>query len=271
MDFISAIILGIVEGLTEFLPISSTGHLILAGHVLGKTGPVVETFDVFIQLGAILAVVFLYSQRFVRLFDFNEGKGFSGWRGWQLLILTSLPATIVGFLAHDFIKDKLFNPVTVAIALLVGGIGILLVERLKLRITTESLDTLTNRQALLIGCFQCIALWPGFSRSASTIIGGMFTGLNRKLAAEYSFLAAVPIMAEAVTYDLLKALDTLQMKDLPIFAVGFVVSFISALLAIKFFIHLLQRWSLTPFAFYRIALALLTVWFLRNSLFQTIS
>lgn len=260
MNIIDTTILGIVEGLTEFLPISSTGHLILAGHLLGANGSVESTFDVFIQLGAILAVVFLYSDRFRMLFNFTDAQTFSGQRGWILLAITSLPAMVVGFLFHDAIKEHLFNPLTVTWAIGIGGLAIILIEQLKLRSTTESLDGLTVKQALLIGVFQCLSLWPGVSRAAATIVGGLFSGLHRKLAAEYSFIAAVPIMLIATTYDLYKSWNQLQPGDLIYFALGFVIAFVSAILAIKFFIHLLQRWTLSPFGVYRIAIAIIFFW-----------
>lgn len=263
MNIIDATILGVVEGLTEFLPISSTGHLILAGHLLGTNSEVDATFDVFIQLGAILAVVFLYRQRFGRLFQTSAAGGFSGMRGWMLLAVTSLPAMVVGFLVHDAIKAHLFSPITVIWALGMGGLAIILIERMKLTTTTPSLDHLTVRQALTIGLFQCLSLWPGVSRAAATIVGGLFSGLHRNLAAEYSFIAAVPIMLVAVSYDLLKTWDKLQASDVVIFALGFLVAFVSAVLAIKFFISLLQRWSLSPFGVYRIAIALLFFWVLQ--------
>lgn len=257
MNLFDTVVLGIVEGLTEFLPISSTGHLILAGHLLGSSGEVESTFEVFIQLGAILAVVFLYRDRFRMLFRPGENESFSGLRGWKLLAITSLPAMGVGFLMHDFIKGHLFNPITVTWALGLGGLALIWVERLRMRSSTLSLDHLTIRQALAIGLFQCLSLWPGVSRAASTIVGGLFSGLNRKLAAEYSFIAAVPIMVVATLYDLLKSWDRLQPSDLSLFAVGFGIAFVSAIVAIRFFVNLLQRFTLAPFGVYRIAIAFL--------------
>lgn len=260
VDLWVAVVLGIVEGVTEFLPVSSSGHLIVAGHLLGYTGEKAACFEVFIQLGAILAVVVLYWHRFTGLiplkgFRLSEYEGFSGLRGLALLFLTTLPALVAGFFAHKAIKAYLFSPMTVAWALAVGGIGILLAEHYKPRSNTREIDGLSYRQALAIGLFQCISLWPGMSRSASTIIGGLFSGLDRKVAAEYSFLAAVPVMVAATSYDLYKAWQFLQLSDLPFFGVGFIVSFISAAVAIKTFISLVQRWSLTPYAWYRIAIA----------------
>jgi undecaprenyl-diphosphatase len=260
LDWWIAVVMGIVEGVTEFLPVSSTGHLILVGNLLGFTGEKASCFEVFIQLGAILAVVCLYYQRFWGLIPFDgfsrfAEQGFSGIRGITLLAVTTLPALVIGALAHKAIKTYLFGPMTVVLALAVGGIAILLVEKFKPAPNVEELDDITYRQALAVGLFQVLAMWPGVSRSAATIIGGMLSGLNRKVAAEYSFLAAVPVMVAATGYDLYKEWQFLSMSDISFFAVGFIMSFVSAALAVKTFIGLVQRWSLAPYAWYRIALA----------------
>lgn len=249
-----AVILGIVEGLTEFLPISSTGHLIIVGHLLDFTGPKAETFEIVIQLGAILAVVALYFDRFVGLLKNDTYRAFSGTRGLWLLFLTSLPASIVGLMAHSYIKMHLFSPFTVAIALAVGAVMILIVESIDKKETTTTLDEISSLQALGIGLFQCLALWPGFSRSASTIMGGMILGTKRTVAAEYSFIAAVPIMFAATGYDFLKNYQLFEKGDLMFLAVGFGISFISAWIAVKGFIYLLGKTTLRPFAVYRLAL-----------------
>lgn len=257
-----AVILGIVEGLTEFLPVSSTGHLILAGHVLGFTGPKAETFDIVIQLGAILAVVVLYWDRFWGLLKTDPNRRFSGPYGIYLLVLTSIPASVVGLLTHSYIKTYLFSPFTVACALAVGAIMIFIVEGKQKTVKTTSLDEMTPMLALGIGCFQCLALWPGFSRSAATIMGGMLLGARRTVAAEYSFIAAVPIMFAATGYDFLKNYQLFEAGDLVFLGIGFVVSFISAWLAIKAFILLLGKLTLRPFAVYRLALVPLIFLFL---------
>lgn len=256
---ITAIILGIVEGLTEFLPVSSTGHLIITGNLLDFTGTKADTFEVFIQLGAILAVVWLYRQRFFQLLDFSKAKGLQGKRGIGLLLLTTLPALVVGFLLHDFIKDHLFQPSTVAIGLAVGGAALIVFERFQHKSAIIKLDDITPKQAFAVGCFQLLALWPGVSRSASTIIGGMIQGLDRKTAVEYSFLIAVPVMIAATGFDLLKSLDSLQTSDIPMFATGFITAFVAAVLAIRYFVRFVQRFGFTVFGWYRIALAAL-VW-----------
>ena len=258
-DLWVAAILGIVEGATEFLPVSSTGHLIVAGDLLKFTGPKAVTFEIFIQLGAILAVVVLYWRRFVGLIPttpiLKRNEGFQGIRGLVLLALTTLPAAVIGLLTHRYIEEHLFHPITVALALAVGAVAILLAEKFKPAPRATVLDELGYGTALAIGFFQCLALWPGMSRSASTIIGGMLCGLERKVAVEYSFLAAVPVMVAATSYDLLKSWSLLSASDFWFFAVGFVVSFVVAAVAVKTFILLVQRWSLAPYAWYRLAIA----------------
>ncbi|MFP4168056.1 MAG: undecaprenyl-diphosphate phosphatase [Desulfonatronovibrionaceae bacterium] len=253
--FIIAVIMGIVEGLTEFLPVSSTGHLIIVGHLLGFTGPQASTFEVVIQLGAILAVVVMYWPTFLGLIRPQEKRRFSGIYGLWLLFLTSLPASVLGLLTHSLIKDLLFNPVSVAWALGVGALAILVVERRKTPPKMASLDEIDSKTALYIGCFQCLALWPGFSRSAATIMGGMILGARRKLSAEYSFIAAVPIMIAASGFDLSGSWSEMTRTDFVTLVIGFVVSFASAWLAVKGFIALLSAATLRPFAWYRLALA----------------
>jgi undecaprenyl-diphosphatase len=257
-----AVILGVVEGLTEFLPVSSTGHLIIAGHLLDFTGPKAETFEIVIQLGAILAVLTLYLDRFTGLLRADPARQFSGMRGLWLLFLTSLPASLVGLAAHGYIKQYLFNPFTVACALAAGAIMILIVESVKKPEKAASLDDITPAQALGVGLFQCLALWPGFSRSAATIMGGMLLGVRRTVAAEYSFIAAVPIMFAATGYDFFKNHGLFERGDMVFLAVGFGVSFVAAWAAIKAFIYLLGRLTLRPFAIYRLALVPLVFLFL---------
>ncbi|HEX9442559.1 MAG TPA: undecaprenyl-diphosphate phosphatase [Candidatus Binatia bacterium] len=256
-----AVILGIVEGLTEFIPVSSTGHLIVVGTLLGFVGEKASTFEVAIQLGAILAVVVLYRERFARLIPKNTdrfsplGSALDGWSGLYRIGLATLPALVAGFATRSLIKRYLFTPHAVALALLVGGVGILLAERHVRRRPAAALDTLSLGQALGIGLFQTLALWPGTSRSAATIIGGMLLGLDRKGAAEFSFLIAVPIMAAATGYELLKIKDAMSGAEIAQLAVGFVTAFVVALLTIRWFLRLLNRWSLAPFAWYRIVVA----------------
>jgi undecaprenyl-diphosphatase len=266
MDSIYAAIMGIVEGLTEFLPISSTGHLILTQHLLNldvKWGKeAVDAFLIIIQLGAILAVVAAYPGRFMGLLRFKDNRGFSGLRGISLLAITTIPASLVGFATHKYIHEYLFGPKTVAIALAVGAVWILTVEWFKPQAKKEGVDSITWKEALSVGLFQCLSLWPGMSRAASTILGGMISGLERKTATEYSFFAAVPIMIAATFFELYKSYKFLSAENFGMIAIGFVVSFIFAWLAVKFFIHFLSRHTLAPFGWYRLILAGLVVWWL---------
>jgi undecaprenyl-diphosphatase len=264
MEYLAAIILGLIEGLTEFLPVSSTGHLILAGHWLGFETlvgkEVAGAFEIVIQLGAILAVVAAYPGRFHRLLQVHDNRGFSGLRGLGLLLLTSVPAGLLGLAARKQIHEWFFNPSSVAAALAAGVIWIVLVERvIRPRPRTEGVDALTWKEALAVGLFQCLALWPGMSRSAATILGGMMAGVERKTATEYSFFAAVPLMTAATGYEFLKSYHLLSASHLGMFAVGFVVSFFSAWAAVKLFVHFVSRHTLMPFAWYRLALAAVVV------------
>lgn len=255
-DILRAVVLGIVEGLTEFVPVSSTGHLIVAGHLLGFTGDKAATFEIFIQLGAILAVALLYRERLVRLLPTTEGQGLTGRRGLALLALTTLPALVAGAVAGSAIKDNLFNPTTVAIGWGIGGLALIGVERVRPVATKTDLGALGWRDALVIGLAQCLALWPGVSRSAMTMGSGILLGGDRKTAAEYSFLAAMPVLTAATVFDLYGSRDLLEASDLPMFAVGFVVSFVAAWFAVRFFLRLLASTTLRPFGWYRIAAAI---------------
>lgn len=255
-----AIILGIVEGLTEFLPVSSTGHLIIAGNLLNFTGEKADCFEIFIQLGAILAVVFLYWDRFKNLLDLkpNQLHEFKGLDACFKLALGCLPAFILGFLLHDFIKKNLFSPLTVSVALIIGGIVMLILEKKVIfKINTTDIDKISYKQSLYIGCFQTLALYPGVSRSAATLIGGMLFGLNRKTAAEFSFILAVPVIFAASAYDLLKSWHFLSAADIFPFTLGLVTSFLVAIVAIKTFIKFLQTKTLEPFGYYRIIVGII--------------
>lgn len=253
-----AIALGIIEGLTEFIPVSSTGHLIIAGHLLGFVGDKASSFEVAIQLGAVLSVVFLYWRRFLGLIPDGavlpsaSRSALAGWSGLWRIGLATLPALLVGFLARHAIKQKLFTPEAVTLALVVGGAAILLAERLMSGRRSRSLETITLTQAFGIGLFQILALWPGTSRAAATILGGMLLGLDRKSAAEFSFLIAVPIMFAATGYELIQMRQSFALDDSLLFGVGFAISFAVALLAVKGFVSFLGRGSLAPFGWYRI-------------------
>ena len=256
-----AVILGIVEGLTEFLPVSSTGHLIVVGSLLGFVGERAASFEVVIQLGAILSVVLLYWRRFVRLIPVRRRSligarsTLDGWAGLWRIGFATAPALLVGYLARHSIKAELFNPEAVTLALAVGGGAILLAERYVSRRHSNTLDALTLGQAFGIGLFQVLALWPGTSRAAATIVGGMLLGLDRKGAAEFSFLIAVPVLFAASGYELIKMRSQLAFEDFLQLAVGFIVSFIVALIAVKGFVRFLEHGKLSPFAWYRIIVA----------------
>jgi undecaprenyl-diphosphatase len=263
-EIMQIIILGVVEGLTEFIPVSSTGHLIIVGHLIGFVGEKAATFDVFIQLGAILAVVFLYKERFLSLLSFeNKPDAFSGRHGLLLLATTTLPALVIGALVHSYIKRYLFGPTTVAIGLGIGGVIMIFIEGRRKVEQRAGLHTLRVKDALAIGFFQCLAMWPGVSRSGATMVGGMLMGIERKTAAEYSFLAAVPVMAAATVFDLYKAASLLT-HDYLTFLAGFGISFIAAMIAVKTFIKLLGKITLKPFGWYRIGIALLILGFMRT-------
>jgi undecaprenyl-diphosphatase len=264
-----AIILGLVEGITEYLPVSSTGHLILFGDMLEFEGEKAKTFDVVIQLGAILSVVWLYRARFLELFKGLGSSmrdpasvlapGMKGAAGICKLGLVTGPALVIGALFGSRIKEHLFNSTSVAIALAVGAVMILLVERFASFRGDADAESLTWKKSIVIGCVQCLALWPGMSRSASAIVGGMVVGLSRKAAAEFSFLAAVPILAAAAAHDLFKASATFSAEEMKLVAIGFGISFITALLTVKWFIGMVSRWSLRPFAYYRLVVAALVL------------
>lgn len=253
---LKAVILGLVEGATEFIPVSSTGHLILVGDWLGFNDERAKTFDIFIQLGAILAVVWLYRDRLARV-ALNWHRDPTARQLLINLLVAFLPAAVVGFLARDWIKAYLFNPDTVAIALVLGGIAILLIERWNPSTRIRYVDTVPTRVALGIGLAQVLALFPGVSRSGATIMGALVLGLSRTAAAEFSFFLAIPVMFAASAFDLFESREVLALGDVPLFAVGFLVSFLSALLVVKAFITFIARGKFTPFAWYRIGFGLL--------------
>lgn len=256
-QIIIGIIMGAIEGLTEFAPVSSTGHLILAGSLMHFTSNTAKTFEVIIQLGSIMAVVVLYWKRLWSLFGLYKSERSSGPTHLNLLhiIIAGIPAMILGFLMRDFIKNVLFSPVYVVIGLVAGGILMIFAERHTRRNESRSLDQMTYFQAFVIGLFQCLSLWPGFSRSGSTISGGLIAGTDRKTSAEFSFILAVPMMIGASGLDFAKSLSFLKLSDLPLFAVGFITAFVVAMFAIVFFLRLLKRYTLVPFAVYRFIIA----------------
>jgi undecaprenyl-diphosphatase len=252
-----ALLLGLVEGLTEFLPISSTGHLILVSETFRFTGQRAEVFEIFIQLGAVLAVVVEYRSR---LLDAVR----PGNTGFLLRVgVAFVPAAVVGFLAHDFISERLFSARTVAAALIAGALLILVVEAFPKRALTERAEGASFRQALGVGIAQCAALWPGFSRSAATILGGLVCGLNRTAATEFSFFVAIPTLGSATAYSLLKRYHALEPGDAVYLAVAFGVSFFVAWGSIRWLLRWVSTHTLRPFAWYRLALGVLVLWVTR--------
>ncbi len=252
MSLIEAIILGLVEGITEFLPISSTGHLILTRDLLGLHGDAVDRQLIIIQGAAILAVVWEFRQKlFSTAFTLHSSA--VSRRFLLNLFIVSIPLGTLGLLFEDQIKTLLFNPMTVAIALIVGGVIILWAERRTHAERVTSVDQLTWKDALTLGLFQALALIPGTSRSGATIIGGLLTGLSRRTAAEFSFFAALPALIAATLYELWKARDEFANTDLTPLIVSCIVSFVSALLATKFLLRIVSRFSFAGFAWYRIA------------------
>lgn len=252
-----AFILGIVEGLTEYLPVSSTGHLILVGNLLGFKGEKANTFEVIIQLGSMLAILVLYWRRYLSLLNFSTiGKPVKKLDAIHIIIGV-IPAAIVGLLLHDFIKNQLFSPNVVVASLVAGAILMIFAEKKHGEFVSNTVDELSYKQALLIGLFQCLAVIPGFSRAGSTISGGLLVGANHKTAAEFSFLVALPIMVGATGLDLIKSLHFLHASDIPMFAIGFITAFVVAMLVAVWFIKVLGKIGLSVFAYYRIVLAAL--------------
>ncbi len=248
-----ALFYGVVEGLTEFLPISSTGHLIVTGELLDFRGDRAEVFTIFIQLGAILSVVWEYRTRlFGAVRDLPvkaESRRFA-----VNLAIAFLPAALLGLAVHDFIAEKLFSVTTVAWALIVGALLIFVVEALPRKPTVHRAEAAGWTQALAIGLAQCLALWPGFSRSAATILGGLGAGLDRRAATEFSFFLAVPVMFAATLYDLWKRHEALSGSDWGWLALCFVISFLVAWASIRWLLRFVSTHSFVPFAWYRIAL-----------------
>ncbi|MFH1563080.1 MAG: undecaprenyl-diphosphate phosphatase [Nitrospirota bacterium] len=267
-DILVSVILGIVEGVTEFLPVSSTGHLILVSHYLelfaGEKAKV-DAFDIFIQLGAILAVLGYFRNRLWWLIQSLLGKSSTpdglpqgiARRFSVGIIIAFIPSAVLGLLFHDSIEDRLFTPNVVAMALIVGGIAILIIERLCKKPKTFVMEHISLQKSFWIGVAQCFSLIPGMSRSASTIMGGLIVGLNREAAAEFSFFLAIPTMFAATLYSLLKILPSLCSADAVIFSTGFIVSFIVAWLVIAGFMTFIKRHSFMVFGWYRIILGLI--------------
>lgn len=257
-DWLSAIILGLVEGLTEFIPVSSTGHLLLLGHFLGfhSAG---KTFEIVIQLGALLAIVSVYFKRLWVLatrwpFDPEARRFLIG------LLVAFAPAVVIGFFAYDFIKTVLFEtPVVICIALIVGGVILLALDKMDKRPQWLNAETYPMRVYFLIGLFQCLAMIPGVSRSGATIAGGLLLKTDKRSAAEFSFFLALPTMGAAVAYDLLKNHKTLDFSDIGLIVIGFVVAFLSALAVVRFLLDFVSKRGFGVFAWWRIVVGVVGI------------
>lgn len=257
-DYLVAVILGIVEGLTEFLPISSTGHLILAQRLLGVSGTAWETFEIMIQLGAILAVVCIYFRKLWSVLISLPSNPAS--RHFALLLLVALlPSLVLGALFGGSIKSYLFNPFIVGLTLILGGLIILAVEAMHKVARFRAVEEMTLGTALVVGLVQTVSMIPGTSRSGATIVGGLLLGLDRRTATEFSFFLAIPTMVAAFGHEALSHADTMNFDQIGLIAVGFVTSFIAALLIVKPFLEFVSRVGFGPFAYYRIALGTLVL------------
>lgn len=252
-----AIILGIVEGVTEFLPISSTGHMVIVGKFINFTGEFAILFEIVIQLGAILAIVYLFRKKIFGSFKTLQPQG-DGFKLWTKLIIAFIPSAIIGLLFHDAIEKYLLNPVCVSASLVVGGLWMIYAEaKYRQNDTIQSIDEVGYKKSFIIGCFQCLALlWPGFSRSAATIIGGWILGLSSIAAAEFSFFLAIPTMIAATTFALLKSSIVLTIPQLFALIIGFAVSFVVALIVVEKFMEFLKTKPMKIFAIYRIIIGL---------------
>lgn len=253
---LQAVFLGIVEGLTEFLPVSSTGHLILVGDLLGFNDASSSVFDVVIQLGAILAVVVGFFPRLARV-AFTVHDDPRSRRFAKAVILAFLPAAVVGVFAHDFIKAVLFSPLVVSVALIVGGVILVLVERFVPKPRIHEVEDFSAGLALKIGCYQVLSMIPGVSRAGATIVGALLLGVDRRAAAEFSFFLAIPTMLGASALDLFKSRDLLTMNDAGIIAIGFVAAFVAAMLVVRTFVAFVGRHGFAPFGWYRIVIGTL--------------
>ena len=255
-----AFLLGIVEGVTEFLPVSSTGHLIIGAELLGYTDSSSKVFEIFIQLGAIFAVVVEYRKKildtFIGIRTDKVAQGFT-----KNLFIAFVPAAILGFFFHSLIKLYLFNPVVVGIALIVGGIFMIIIEKKLPNRPEVNVDKISNKQALIVGIAQCFSLIPGISRAASTIMGGLIGGLDRKTATEFSFFLAIPIIFAASIFDLFSNIEILSKSDIPVFLVGFITAFLSAYFIIKIFIWFVANNTFIAFGWYRIFVGSLTIYY----------
>lgn len=257
MNIIQSVILAIIEGLTEFLPISSTGHMILASAIMKiHDDAFVKTFEISIQLGAILAIVMLYAKRFLQ-----------GITIYLKLGVAFFPTAVIGFLAYEIIKTYLFNSTIVAVSLVVGGIVLILIDKkvVEQKSKTIVLEDISYKNAFFIGLIQCFSMIPGVSRAAATIIGGVFNGLDKKQATEFSFLLAVPTMFAATGYDLLKTPLTFSKPEITMLGIGLIVAFFTAWLAVKVFLKIVENYGFKHFGYYRIIIGI--VFLIKNGYF----
>ncbi|MCA1955617.1 undecaprenyl-diphosphate phosphatase [Zymomonas sp.] len=261
-SLLTIILLGILEGVTEFIPVSSTGHLILAERLLGAHGANSASFDIIIQLGAILAVIVFYWERFL-----NIAKGLfqhspSSWHFVRNILCGFIPTVIVGAIAYHAVKALLEKPMVVAIALFVGGIAMLIIDRESSHPENTSVQSIPVHKAVLVGLAQCLAMIPGVSRSGATIMGALCLGIDRKTATEYSFFLAIPVMLAATVKELWEQRHNLHIADFGEISLGFVISFVTALIVIKLFLEIVTRRGFAPFAWYRIIIGLVAFAFL---------
>ena len=260
-DYLASALLGLIEGLTEFIPVSSTGHLLLAAHFLGFEQD--KTFEVVIQLGAILAIVALYAAKLWQVFS-SAHRDPAALRFIASVTLAFIPAVVFGVLAHDFIKSVLFeSPRLIAVMLVLGGVVLVFLERIAPPVVNEDATTLPFRKALIIGLFQCLSLVPGVSRSGATIVGARLIGVSRRASAEFSFFLSIPTMLGAVAYDLLKSRDVLDFGAVSQIGVGFVVAFVSGFFVVKWALDYISRSGFALFGWWRIIVgiaALAAIW-----------
>jgi undecaprenyl-diphosphatase len=255
MSLIQSIIIAIIEGITEFLPISSTGHMILASSLMKiQDDAFVKTFEISIQLGAIMSIVMLYAKRFLQ-----------GISIYLKLGIAFIPTAIVGFLAYSFIKTYLFNPFIVAGSLIIGGIVLIIIDKkvVNRKSSTDVLENITYKNAFFIGLIQCFSMIPGVSRAAATIVGGVFNGLDKKQAMEFSFLLAVPTMFAATGYDLLKTPVVFTKHEIVLLVIGFIVALVTAWIAVKIFVKIVENYGFKYFGYYRIIIGIIFLIILR--------
>lgn len=253
-----AFIMGIVEGLTEFLPISSTGHLIIVGNLINFKGKFQTMFEIVIQLGAILAVVYYYRKKIGKSLK-NLKPGEWGYNLWYKIVIAFIPSALIGVLLNNYIEKYLFSPFTVAIAMIVGAFMLLIVEWAFSNYKIDNIDEIDTKRSFLIGIAQCFSLFPGMSRSASTIMGGMIAGLSTRAAAEFSFFLAIPTMIAATGFSLVKNIAAMTTTEWEALTVGFIMSFIVALIVVDRFLTYLGKHSLRAFAYYRLIVGILMI------------